>query len=148
MKIIKLFTPVLAIMLFFSSILSCKKDSTPTPIPTYPIQGLWIGTYLSDQYPALAPQYYSFIIKPDGTMICEARTEANANQNLSKGTWTLTGTAFSCTYTNIWGSGSPSYIGLSQSANATFDNTGKLTSGTFRNTTTTGTGTFIMTRVN
>ncbi len=144
----KIVVPVFAVVLFFSLFLSCRKDPAPTPATTYPVQGLWIGTYLSDQYPALAPQYYSFIIKPDGTMVCEARTEANANQNLSKGTWTLTGNAFSCTYTNIWGSGPASYIGLSQSANATFDNTGKLTSGTFRNVTTTGSGTFTMTRVN
>ncbi len=44
MKLELLFTTVLASLLFISS---CKKDTphTDPPAQTFPIEGLWIGTY-------------------------------------------------------------------------------------------------------
>ncbi len=116
----------------------CTKNST------YPIQGLWIGTYTSDQQPGAGSQYYSYIIKPDGTMIYDAK--ASTNQYIAIGTWNLVGTTFTTTYTNIWSTLGPT--GVTQSATATFDNTGKLKNGTWQNAGGGATGTFTLTRVN
>ena len=36
-------------ILFLSLAFSCKKDSVqPAPAPTYPIEGVWTGTYTQD----------------------------------------------------------------------------------------------------
>ena len=131
----------------FVLILSCTKETTtiptPCPTPTYPIQGLWIGTYSVDQLPSQAPQYFSYVIKPDGTIICES---VGASQKYySAGTWTITGTAFTSTYTSF---SYPSGQGpATQTASATYDNSGKLTTGIWRNSPISS-GTFTMTRVN
>ncbi len=129
-------------MLFILFIFSCKKDKVITP--TYPVSGLWIGTYTSDQQPAAGAQYFSFVIKPDGTIIFDAK--ASTNQYIALGTWNLTGTAFTSAYTNIWSTLGPT--GVSQTAKATFDNTGKLTGGTWSNAGGGATGTFTLNRVN
>jgi hypothetical protein len=136
------------VILFFTVALSCTKESvtttpTPCPTPTYPIQGLWIGTYLSTQSPAQAAQYFSFVIKPDGTMLVESI--GAAQKYYSAGTWTLTGTSFSAVYTSF---SYPAGNGpFTQTATATFVNTGNLNSGAWSNNPTSS-GTFTMTRVN
>jgi hypothetical protein len=145
----KLFPISLAIFILLSGALlfqmtSCSKsNSTPT---VYSIQGLWTGTYAVDGQPGLGPQYFSFVIKPDGTMINE--TKASGQQVICLGTWTLTSDTLSCAYTCIYGP--PSTVGANQTAKAYFNkNTGKLTSGVFNNVLPyTGSGTISLSRIN
>jgi hypothetical protein len=108
------------------------------------ISGLWTGTYAVDGQPRLGEQYYSFILKPDGTMIVDSKF--NKEQYLSTGTWTLNNTTLTCTFTCV--SGAPSSIGISQSCTAEWDNANQLI-GTWRNfPPLTGTGKVLLTRVN
>jgi len=142
MKMIKILAPLLLTVLFFSIISSCKKETTPTPVATYPVQGLWTGTYAVTGSPTSS--YYSFVIKSDGTLIVDSK--AGTQQHISLGTWTLTGTTLACNYTCIYGSAGS--IGLNQSSTATWDNTGKLT-GTWQNVNgVTASGTLTLSRVN
>jgi hypothetical protein len=126
---------------------SCKKEdtaSTTTPAK-YPIEGLWIGTYSFDGQPTLGQQYFSFVIKPDGTMITD--TKLSNQQYLALGNWSLTSSTLTCAFTYIYGP-APG-VGTAQTASATWDNTGKLT-GTWQNVSPANgvKGTFILTRVN
>jgi hypothetical protein len=134
---------LLPVLIFTLGIISCKKDSTTTPV-TYPIQGLWIGTYQVNGMPGLGSQYYSFIIKPDGTILVES--EGASAKYYSRGTWTLSGTTLNTTVTSF------SYPAgnrpTTQTGTATFSNTGTLTGGVWSNTGTSLTGTFTLTRVN
>jgi hypothetical protein len=124
---------------------SCKKANAQTPATNYPIQGLWTGTYTVDGSPSLGSQYFSFIIKPDGTMIND--TKYLGVQNLAPGTWTLSGHTLSCTYTNVYGQSA--HIGVTETSTATWDETGTLTTGIWQNTSPlSGSGTFTLTRVN
>ncbi|MEP7165056.1 MAG: hypothetical protein ABI741_10185 [Ferruginibacter sp.] len=50
---------LLALFLFFGLFISCSKDDPAPASITYSIQGLWIGTYTSDQLPGAGAQYYS-----------------------------------------------------------------------------------------
>ena len=130
--------PLLSVLLFGS----CKKDDNNNSPKTTSIQGLWIGTYVDSRN---TPEYFSFVIKPDGTTIVENRYLTL--QNFAKGTWTLNGNSFSCTHTYF--SGPPANIGTVQQCTATFDNTGKLASGMIQNISpSTLTATFTMTKVN
>jgi hypothetical protein len=125
-------------------ITSCKKATAQTN-PVFAIQGLWIGTYTVDGQASLGQQYFSFIIKPDGTMIAE--TKGSDKQHLAPGTWTLSATKLTCTFTCVYGL--PSNIGVTETTTANWDNTGKLTSGIWKNVAPlTGSGTFTLTRVN
>jgi hypothetical protein len=145
MKITKILVPTLAICLLLSLFLSCEKESSTTTT-TYPLQGLWIGTYSVDGQSALGLQYYSFVIKPDGTIIGDSKSSNPTQQHITLGTWNLSGSTLSCAITCIYGLSVN--IGLSQTCTSTWDNAGKLT-GTWRNTTgPTSSGTFTMTRVN
>lgn len=131
---------------------SCTQDDD-VPTPTYPIQGLWIGTYSYNPGTSgvQTPQYLSFIIKPNGALIVET-TDAG-NNYMATGTWTMVGTTLECKYiyTN-----SALGVQLRQMATATFSNSGSLTNGTWTNTNSTWQpvsdpnqkGTFSMQRVN
>ena len=77
-----------------------KEDPKPSTETTYPINGLWIGTYTVDGQPSLGEQYFSFIIKPDGTMIND--TKFSNQQHLAPGTWTLSGNTLSCTFISVY----------------------------------------------
>jgi hypothetical protein len=147
MKLIK-FVPQLSLgfLFLFLVFVSCSKDTaqTTTPVPTYPIQGLWVGTYTVDGQPGLS-QYYSFIIKTDGTMLADAKSISPVQQHISVGNWSLADTVLTCNYTNIYGISFN--IGIVQTSTAKWDKTGKLT-GTWRNVGVTGSGTFTMNRVN
>jgi len=130
-----------AIILF--QISSCKKAEAQTA-RTYPIEGLWIGTYTVDGDLNRGNQYYSLVIKPDGTVILDGK-DAN-QQSLSIGTWTLTGTNFSCHTSSVYG---VSGVGILENITAMWNNSGQLTSGVWSNPSPgTGSGTFSMTRVN
>ena len=144
----KLLMASLALTTFAASILlfqmtSCKKSNAQTP-QTYSIQGLWIGTYTVDGQPGLGQQYFSFIIKPDGTIIND--TKGANQQYLSLGTWSLTGDTLSSSFTCVYG---PNNIGVTETSKAYFDKTGKLTSGVWKNIPPlNGSGTFTLSRIN
>ena len=137
-------TVLIALVIILSQV-SCEKDNDQDPnTDTYPIEGLWIGTYTVNGQPGLGNQYYSFVIKPDGTLIQDGK--AANQQAICIGTWTLTGTNFSANFTSIWG---VSGVGVVQNVTANWDNKGHLTSGVWSNPPPgTGSGTFTMSRVN
>ena len=139
----------LAVALAFISLTmiqsGCEKDSDDPDTSSNSIEGLWIGSYTADGFPNLGQQYYSLIIKPDGTVIND--TEAENEQHLAPGTWTLTGDSFTCTTTCVYGF--PVNIGVTQTHTATFDKTnGTLTNGVWENVPPkVGSGTFTLTKV-
>jgi hypothetical protein len=119
---------------------ACKKDSTAAPV-SYPIAGLWIGTYT---FNTQAPLYFSFTIYPDGSMSYKSKG-SNDYTFYANGTWTMTGSIFSYTVTTT---NTPGATQSTQSGTATYSNTGKLTNGININVLTKESGTFSMTRVN
>jgi len=127
---------------------SCTKAATETSTTTS-IQGLWIGTATSNGS-NLPPQYFSLIVKPDGSIISDTKTQGNLNsQYLSVGTWTLSGNNFSYSITNVYGNTTPSYLGQTQNGTATFSATNAtLTSGIWVNPGSTSSGTFSLTKAN
>ena len=137
-KLVSLF--LLSAVLIFSS---CEKEETD---PTYPIEGLWIGTYKYD--PGVSPnqnsQYFSFVIKPGGSLIVESQD--GAASYFARGSWTLSGTTLTCNYTFTT---SVNSVPLSQTATATYEKSGKLVSGKWNNTSNVNEkGTFSLDRVN
>lgn len=134
---------ILAGLLF--QISGCTKADTPvTTVVNYPIEGLWIGTYTVTGQDNLGTQYFSFIIKPDGSIIAD--TKGDKQQHLAIGNWTLNGTILSTTFTCVYGI--QSNIGVTESATATWDKTGKLV-GTWKNTPpNSGTGIINLARIN
>jgi hypothetical protein len=126
-------------LIILSSLTSCKKDAVTSKIvtdttvlndtvTTYPIKGLWVGTY---SVPANDTSYYfSFSIYPDGTAGYKSGGYNNGNPNYityAAGTWTLNGNTFAFSGETI------NEIGGTQvavNATATYDSTnGTLTNG-------------------
>jgi len=122
----------ITLLAFGILITSCKKDSTnTTPAPIYPIQGLWIGTYQTDQV-THQPLFYSLINYPDGTVLTRSKG-GDGKYYYSTGTWALSSNnIFSATITTFVtpNAGQPT----TQSITATYSNTGTLTSGTWNDT--------------
>ena len=115
------------ILLFTTFAFSCTKENADTTKPHH-LPGLWIGTYTTDQFPQQAPLYYSFIIKPDGTLLTEGKV-SNGTTYYSSGAWTLNGDTLRCTYTTI---NFPN-VKVTQSAKFFYNaSAGTLTSGTWR----------------
>ncbi|HQD11723.1 MAG TPA: hypothetical protein PLW43_02160 [Chitinophagales bacterium] len=116
---------------------SCKKEECPAP--TYPIEGYWVGKYGND---TITPNSgYSMVVEPGGNLtVADGSSISTASK--ASGTWTLTGSTFSTTYT--YSNGGPTY-----SFTATWTNDGKLRDGTWgNNNNTSGRGTWYMDRVN
>ena len=139
------FTAILigAIVLFQLS--SCEKNDV-TPLPTtHTIEGLWIGSYTVNGQPNLGNQYFSFSIKPDGTVVND--TKGENMQHLNIGNWTLTGDSLSCTTTCVYGLSSN--LGVVEKHTAKFDKIkGTLTNGIWKNVPPmNGSGTFSLTKV-
>ena len=134
---------IIAICLFsFVLISSCTKDNVGS---NFPIQGLWIGTYTINEGKSLGEQYFSFIIKPDGTMINE--TKYTGKQHLSPGTWTLNGNTLLCTFTCVYGL--PQHVGITETSTATWDSKKSTLTGTWKNVPPlSGSGNFTLSRVN
>src|SRR5688500_11614143 len=78
---------------------SCHKEN---PDRSYPVEGLWIGTYTYDPETSTnqKPQYFSFVIKPDGGLLVESK-DAGVDY-FEKGNWTISGNTihFNYVYTN------------------------------------------------
>ena len=144
-KSLKLIASLLVFISLTTFLPGCEKDDDdPDPTPAT-IEGLWIGTYSVDGMPGEGLQYYSLVIKPDGTVIND--TKGVNQQHLAPGTWTLTGNSFTCTTTCVYGV--PVNIGITQTHTATFDKTnGTLTGGVWENVPPkVGSGTFTLTKV-
>lgn len=115
---------------------SCKKDC---PAPTYPIEGYWVGKYGSGT--ATPNLGYSMVVEPSGKLtVADGSTISTSSK--ASGTWTLTGSTFSGTYTY-------SSSGTTYSFTATWTNDGKLKNGTYGSgSNTSGGGTWYMDRTN
>jgi hypothetical protein len=138
---------VFAIAIGLFQISSCTKTTAQQPAKpaTFPLAGLWTGTYTVNEQPGVGEQYFSFIIKPDGSIIVE--TKGAGQQHLSIGTWTLSDSTLNCSFISIYGL--TNNVGVNQSATAVWDKTGKLNSGTWQSSPTSlGTGKFTLTRIN
>lgn len=131
------------ILVFIVTNFSCKKD--PDIQTPESIHGLWIGTYTVDGQPGVGQQYFSFVIKPDGTLIND--TKSAGQQHLNIGNWTLSGNSFSVTTLCVYGHSSN--IGVQETHTATFDsNNGTFTNGIWKNKPPlTGSGTFSISKV-
>jgi hypothetical protein len=99
----------LILMLFIiGTQLGCKKNNntTSTSTPTS-ILGLWAGTAITSG--GSTPQYFSLIVKADGTIISDTKTRSNlSSQYFSVGTWALNGNTFTYSITNVYGNTLPS----------------------------------------
>jgi hypothetical protein len=144
----KILMSAVALTVFSLSIIlfqiSCKKDVLADVTPgSSSIKGLWIGAYTTGTHPDLGEQYFSLIIKPDGTMIAD--TKGEAQQHLAPGTWTLKGDTLTCTFTCVYGIASN--IGITETAVAVWDKTTKL-HGIWKNSPTPiGSGIITLTKV-
>jgi hypothetical protein len=119
------------VVLFASLLLlqiSCSSDDRENnqaalSSTTYPISGLWIGTYtavLSDN----GPLFYSFVIYPDGTIVTKGEMHLGVYA-YSTGTWTLTGDTFTAVITTM------ERPFFTQQITGTFSNTGVITDATW-----------------
>ena len=60
---------LLAFVISLFGTVSCNKDVECQK--TYPIEGLWIGTYTINEIPQQGALYYSFVVKPEGVLLTE-----------------------------------------------------------------------------
>ena len=121
----------------------CHKNSDDQDSSSSSIEGLWVGLYTVNGQ--LGQRYYSFVIKPDGTVIND--TKAENQQHLNIGSWSLTGDTFECTATCVYGL--PERVGVTETYTATFDKAnGTLINGTWKTVPPiNGSGTFTLTKV-
>ncbi len=125
---------------------SCKKDEETTTT-TYNVEGLWTGTYNVKGDAGIGNQPFVLSVKKDGSVLVE--TKFFAEYQVAKGTWTLSGDQFSCSYTYIYGAGAST--NTTQSATATFSKSaGTLTNATWVNVNpaTGQNGALVLTKVN
>ena len=130
---------------FVFQITGCDKDeSVPQPTNSS-IEGLWIGTYTVDGQPGVGSQYYSLVIKPDGTIIND--TKGSNVQHLNIGTWSLRGDSLLATTTCVYGL--QSNLNVVEKHTAVFDkNTGSIKNGVWKNVPPlNGSGTFVLSKV-
>jgi hypothetical protein len=104
----------------------CKEDNCKS----YPIQGLWIGTFTTvsgfDEPPG-TNFYFAMSIYPDGKMSYKSGTNVTNYFVYAEGSWTLSGNAFSWTAKTINSLNSPR---VDVSGTATYNGTnGTLTDG-------------------
>jgi len=125
MKLISYFFVALLTM---SGVLSCEKESSSPS--TYPIEGLWTGTYSVNTMPLQGSLTYTIAVKPGGEILTEGKG-GDGKSHYASGTWALSGNNFTATiitfpFSNI--------IPVTQSITATYSNTGTLTDGTWTDT--------------
>ncbi|ANH80764.1 hypothetical protein A8C56_07020 [Niabella ginsenosidivorans] len=138
----------LTILLFQT--VSCRKaaaqlDGASTKARgIYQVNGLWIGTYSVNGQPGWGNQYYSLVVKPDGTLIVDSKL--GTQQHLSTGTWSLNDTTFNASFTCVYGA--DENVGITETITATWNSSGTLV-GTWSNIPPlTGSGNITLERVN
>jgi hypothetical protein len=109
---------IITILFFICIAFACKKKCDPT----YPVAGLWEGTYTVNGTPGSF--YYSLTIKPDGRIITDGRG-ADGNLYYSNGTWQMNGTTL--TYVV-----QPFNVAFQQTGTLIFSDDGTLTLGTWQ----------------
>lgn len=128
----KILMSAIVLIVFSLSIIlfqiSCKKGALADPTPVTSIHGLWVGSYTVDDQPGWGEQYFSLIIKPDGTMITDSK--GAGQQHLAPGTWTLKSDTLKCSFTCVYGISTN--IGIKEVTVAVLDKDGKLR-GTWKN---------------
>ena len=131
----KILIASLVLTIFSASIIlfqlsSCKKADAQTncPTATYPVSGVWIGTYTTTQV-AHAPTYASFIIYPDGVFMKRNKVVGNGTDAITRGRWTLTGNNFQYRDTTLLYTGGT----VIETGTATFNNDGTMTNATWTN---------------
>jgi hypothetical protein len=126
---------ILLIVFSFSIILTlnaCKKDCTTTisyVTAKHTIEGLWVGTYTVYGDATNSKHYFSYVIKPNATMIND--TEGGGQQHLAIGTWSLTGTNLKCDFTCVYGI--LNNIGVRELGDAIWDSANNKLIGTWEN---------------
>ncbi|MDO3640969.1 hypothetical protein [Mucilaginibacter sp. L3T2-6] len=143
-----LMSAIVLIVFSFAIILfqiSCKKGALADTKTLPTIKGLWVGSYTVDDQPGWGEQYFSLIIKPDGTMVTDSK--GAGQQHLAPGTWTLNNDTLKCDFTCVYGI--TSNIGIRETTIAVVDkNTGELR-GKWKNAAApVDSGKFILTKVN
>ncbi|HUQ66509.1 MAG TPA: hypothetical protein VM101_10155, partial [Flavitalea sp.] len=94
---------------------SCKKDKVT--VPTYPITGLWIGTYnIIEAIESGEDFYYSFYIRRDDSIQVQG-VGADGHTYYGIGTWTLTDSTLQATFTTT----NSGQQGVIQNATAIYD---------------------------
>jgi hypothetical protein len=133
----KIFRTCAAIMLSLTLFSACKKCETV--VPTYPVEGLWVGKYGV----GTGAQTFGFsMVVEAGGKVTIADGDNITSSGKAPGTWTLTGNVFKATYTYVSG-------GATYTIQATWTSDGKMTAGTYGNgTSPTGGGTWVMDRKN
>jgi hypothetical protein len=145
-KLLKSFFVLATLAIMAFPISSCEKEC-PKPTTTYPIQGLWEGTYTvgaGNPVPAGTSFYFSLSIYPGGKASYKSKGYYNGSSDyitFADGTWTLNGTAFAFNVTTInYALGNPQQL---QTGTATYSSVdGTLTNGSI------GNATWTMKRVN
>src|SRR5690242_7575292 len=126
----KIILTVVISLLIFSA---CKKDTTtPAPeSPTYPIEGLWIGTQTVDNDPsATTDNYYSLVIYKDGSILTKGKG-ADGNTYYATGSWSLSpNNIFTATITTLLFNGPA----VTQKFTFTFSDVGEMTDGRWEDT--------------
>ena len=83
---------VFAVSVLLFQLTSCKKAvaqvNQDCPKPTYPVAGLYTGTYSVNFKPGQGNLYYSLVVFPDGTLLTKGLTEFG-DTAYSKGNWAL-----------------------------------------------------------
>jgi hypothetical protein len=146
-KLLKSFFALATLAVLTFQISGCKKDCPAPPTVTYPIQGLWEGTYTvgaGNPVPAGTSFYLSLSIYPGGKASYKSKGYYNGSSDyitFADGTWTLNGTAFAFNVTTINYAGGGAQ--QAQSGTATYNSIdGTLTNGVI------GNATWTMKRVN
>jgi hypothetical protein len=140
----------IAIIVFVSFVFnSCTKDCTQTTIvnntTSRTIQGLWVGTWSYNAQPSWGKLYFSYSIKPDGTLVNDGITITPVHW-VSFGNWTLSGDTLGCAYNVVYPTQNNN---VQQTSKAYFDSTNGTLTGTWKTLVPdTATGTFFLKKVN
>lgn len=127
---------VFAVSAFLFQLTSCKKvvaqlpcpECPACPTPTYPVAGLYIGTYSVDSKPQNGDVYYSFVVFPDGTILTKGLTELG-DTAYQRGSWELSSdSTFSATISTFT---IPSVV---QDITGKFSNDGKISNAKWHDT--------------
>jgi hypothetical protein len=116
--------------IFLSAFLlsSCTKES----INSYPIEGLWIGTYSVDGLPSQGEYFYSLAVYPDGKLLTKSYAP-DGKDHFSSGTWSLSSdNTFKATIVTF--SPNSGSTAITQEMTATYSTSGRLTNGTWSDT--------------
>jgi hypothetical protein len=85
MKSLNLRSFVAVLFIAATSLISCKKESVPPPVPHAPQAGTWTGKYgIGQSEPSI---YFSFVINSNGTL--QVKKGNPDNPALGTGTWKI-----------------------------------------------------------